>query len=173
MPLRTRQLIPPLTMRTAEGRIVHAWDFKQKKNLVIAFLDASCAPCEEFLAQIVQRAPDLAAHNAVTLVALLEHPRPGFAESLPPNIIVGADVSGCSARAFLGDDAPWSGASTSTRSASPASRAIFVTDRYGELVAQWLLAHAHNFPPLEAILTTLRGIEIACEECTPHWPTDT
>lgn len=171
MPLRTRQLIPPLTMRTVAGCIVNAWDFKQKKNLVIAFLDAACAPCEEFLAEIVERAPDFAAHNAV---ALLEHPRPNSAESLPPNIIVGVDVSGHSARAFLGDDAPLSGASTSAPRASQPSRAVFVTDRYGELAAQWLLARAqHNFPPLEAILTTLRGIEIACEECTPHWPIDT
>jgi AhpC/TSA family len=174
MPLRTRQLIPPLTMRTAEGRVVHAWDFKQKKNLVIAFLDASCAPCEEFLAQIVQRASDVAAHNAVALVAFLEYPRSSFAESLPPNIIVGVDVSGRSARAFLGGDEPSRGSDAPAPGACAPSRAVFVTDRYGELAALWLLAQAqHNFPTLEAILTALGGIEITCEECAPHWSADT
>ncbi len=38
--LLTRQLIPPVTARTAEGRIVRTWDYKQKRNLVIAFLRA-------------------------------------------------------------------------------------------------------------------------------------
>ena len=46
--LRTGRLIPPLTLRTPDGRVVRAWDFEQKKNLVIAFLDAECAPCEDF-----------------------------------------------------------------------------------------------------------------------------
>jgi len=36
-------LIPPVTARTAEGRIVRAWDYKQKRNLVIAF----CTPIAE------------------------------------------------------------------------------------------------------------------------------
>jgi hypothetical protein len=33
--LRTRQLIPPLTIQTPDGRTVRAWDFKQKRNLVL------------------------------------------------------------------------------------------------------------------------------------------
>lgn len=164
MPLRARQLIPPLTLHTSDGHTVRAWDFKQKKNLVIAFLDAECAPCEEFLSQLVQRAPDFAAHNAVALIAFLSQLRLGFAESLPPDIIVGFDVSGRSARAFLGDDA--------TSSGSRASRGIFITDRYGELAARWL-APQHDFPSLDAVLTALRGVEIACEECSsPHWLSD-
>jgi peroxiredoxin len=151
-------------MHTVDGGTVRAWDFKQKKSLVIAFLDSNCAPCEEFLVQLSQRASNFASHNAVVLVSLLDPPRLGVAESLPVNVIVGFDVSGRSARAFLGDDA------TSARSRT--SRGIFVTDRYGELAAQWPTA-GHDFPEVEAILTALRGIEIACEECfMPHWPVD-
>ena len=149
-------------MRTLGGHAVHAWDYKQKKSLVIAFLDANCTLCEEFLAQLTQRAEGIAAHNAIALIVLLEQPRSGFAESLPPNVIVGVDVSARSARAFLGEDA--------ISSTSRTARGVFVTDRYGELAAQWL-APQHEFPVAETILAALCGIEIACEECyTPHWP---
>lgn len=162
--LRTRQVIPPLTMRTLRGHTVHAWDYKQKKSLVIAFLDSNCALCEEFFEYLTHRANDLAAHNAVVLITLLEQPRIGFAESLPPNMIVGVDISGRSTRAFLGEDA--------VSSASRTARGVFITDRYGELVALWG-APQHEFPSPEMILTTLRGIEIACEECyMPNWPSD-
>ena len=41
--LLMRRLIPPVTARTAEGRSVRAWDYKQKRNLVIAF----CTPIAE------------------------------------------------------------------------------------------------------------------------------
>jgi len=43
--LHVRQLIPTLSIRNTHGRVVHAWDFKAKRNLVIAFLDVGCAPC--------------------------------------------------------------------------------------------------------------------------------
>ena len=41
--LTLRQLIPPLTARTAAGDTVRAWDYKQKRNLAIAF----CTPIAE------------------------------------------------------------------------------------------------------------------------------
>lgn len=151
-------------MRTAEGGAVHAWDFKQKKCLVIAFLDANCPLCEEFFDQLTQHASSFAAHNAVTLVAFLDVPQRSVTDVVPPNVIVGVDVSGQSARAFLGDDAMASG--------SRSSRGVFVTDRYGELAGIWFVSQ-HEFPIMEAIRASLRGIEIACEECyMPHWPND-
>lgn len=158
--LQIRQLIPPLTMHIADGRTVRAWDFKQKRNLVIVFLDANCGPCEEFLQQLVQRASDLAATEAIALVAFLDLPPRGLGESVPPEIILGVDVSGRSARAFLGE----AGISSGSRG----GQGVFVTDRYGELAAQWI-AVQHEFPSVDEVLTTLHGIEITCECCTPHW----
>jgi hypothetical protein len=140
-------------MRAAGGHIVRAWDFKQKKNLVIVFLDPNCAPCEEFLRQLAQRAQDLAAREAIALAVFLELPPLGFAESMPREVVVGVDVSGRSARAFLGEDAISPG--------SRGGRGVFVTDRYGELSAQWIVAQ-HEFPTVDEIFTTLHGIEIAC-----------
>lgn len=140
-------------MHTTDGRTVRAWDFKQKKNLVIVFLDANCGPCEDFLRQLAQWTPDLAAREAIAFAVFLELPPLGFAESMPREVIVGVDVSGRSARAFLGEDAVSPG--------SRRGRGVFVTDRYGELSAQWIVAQ-HEFPAVEEIFTTLRGIEIAC-----------
>lgn len=160
--LHTRQLIPPLTMHASDGRTVRAWDFKQKKNLVIVFLDAECAPCEEFLRRLARRVADLTAGEAVTLAVFLEPPPRGLSESMPAGVIVGTDVSGRSARAFLGEGAISSG--------SRGGRGVFVTDRYGELSVQWI-APEHEFPEVEEIFTALHGIEIACEECyTPPAP---
>jgi hypothetical protein len=162
--LRTRQLIPPLSIHTPDGRTVHAWDYKQKKNLLIAFLDAECAQCADFLRGLAGRAADLREREAVALVVYLAPPLTALADSLPKEIIAGCDVPGHSARAFLGGDA------FSARGL--VRRGVFVADRYGELFAQWPLA-AHQFPAFDEIFGTLDHIEMACEECaTPAWPAE-
>jgi peroxiredoxin len=162
--LRTRQLVPPLTLHTPDGRNVHAWDFKQKKNLAIAFLDAGCAPCEDFLRRLAAQAVHLRASEAVVLAAFLEPPAPGFSDLHPAEIIAGSDVPGRAARAFLGDDA------LSSRGLE--RRGVFVADRYGELYAQWIVP-AHEFPAIDEIFTWLDHAGIACDGCgTPIWPAD-
>jgi hypothetical protein len=162
--LRTRQLIPPLSLHAPDGRTVRAWDFKQKKNLVIVFLDADCALCADFLWQLAARAADLREKETVALVIFLAPPPAALTDSLPKDIIAGCDMSGHSARAYLGDDA------FSARGLVRGG--VFVADRYGELFAQWPLA-AHKFPALEEIFRSFDQIEMACEECsTPLWPAE-
>ncbi|MGB9244305.1 MAG: hypothetical protein WCC03_13205 [Candidatus Acidiferrales bacterium] len=159
--LRNRQLIPPLTIHTPEGRTVRAWDYKQKKNLVIAFLDTDCAPCEEFLRALEASAAALREKEAVALVVFLEQPARRVTDSLPPGIIIGADTPGNSARAFLGEDA--------FASHGFVRGGVFVTDHYGELFAQWTI-NRHKFPAIAEILAALDYVEMACDECsTPLW----
>jgi len=159
--LRNRQLVPPLTLHTPDGRTVRAWDYKQKKNLVIAFLDTDCGPCEEFLRALVTNAAELRDKAAVALVVFLEQPARRVTDSLPPGIIVGADMPGNSARAFLGDDA--------FASRGFVRGGVFVTDRYGELFAQWTIER-HKFPAIAEILAALDHVEMACDECSaPSW----
>jgi hypothetical protein len=159
--LRNRQLVPPLTIHTPDGRTVRAWDYKQKKNLVIAFLDTDCGPCEEFLRALVTNAAELRDKAAVALVVFLEQPARRVTDSLPPGIIVGADMPGNSARAFLGDDA--------FASRGFVRGGVFVTDRYGELFAQWTIER-HKFPAIAEILAALDHVEMACDECSaPSW----
>ena len=162
--LRKRQLVPPLTIHTPDGRTVRAWDYKQKKNLVIAFLDTDCGPCEEFLRALVTNAAELRDKAAVALIVFLEQPARRVTDSLPPGIIVGADMPGNSARAFLGDDA--------FASRGFVRGGVFVTDRYGELFAQWVIER-HKFPAIAEILAALDHVEIACDECSaPLWTAD-
>ena len=160
--LKTRQIIPPLTARTPTGQIVQAWDYKQKKNLLIAFLHAGCRRCEEFLARLSERAADLAERGAVALAIFAESPSAALAESLAAQVVIAADVSGRSQRAYLGADA-----------FGPAGQklvGVFVTDRYGELYAQWVAASEDGLPGLEDVLGWLGQIQVTCEECgVSHW----
>ncbi len=159
--LSNRQLVPPLTIHTPDGRTVRAWDYKQKKNLVIAFLDTDCAPCEEFLRALVASAAALREKDAVALIVFLEQPAYRVTDSLPTGIIVGTDMPGNSARAFLGEDA--------FASRGFVRGGVFVTDRYGELFAQWIIDR-HKFPAIAEIFAALDHVEMACDECsTPLW----
>jgi hypothetical protein len=154
--LHTRQLIPPLTLRTSDGITIRSGDFKQKKNLLIAFLDVDCAPCDEFLGQIACRAGELHEKQAVALIAFLAPPPLSLAGRLPAEIIAGSDISGRGAHAFLGDDAFFSN--------SFVRSGVFLADRHGELFAQWSVVR-HKFPATDEIFRWLDQIEIACEEC--------
>jgi hypothetical protein len=155
--LPLRQLIPPLSIHSMDGGTLRAWDFKQKKCLVIAFLDSGCDSCVDFFRRLAAHAPELEEKNAVALVVLLDSPSPFVFESLPRGIFCGADFSGRCAQAFLGRDVLSPG--------GLCRRGIFVSDRYGELFAQWSVA-AHHFPAIGEVLSALTEIEIACEECT-------
>ena len=163
--LRLRQIIPPLTARAADGRTVRAWDYKQKKSLVIAFLHAGCAPCDALLEKLAARAPDLAEREAVVLAVYDRVPQPRAAADLPPQIVLAADMSGRSQRAYLGKDA-----------FGPAGQArvgVFVADRYGELYAQWESSTDDGLPGAGEALEWLAQIQVACEECgASHWPTE-
>ncbi|HXZ10945.1 MAG TPA: hypothetical protein VEG64_01010 [Candidatus Sulfotelmatobacter sp.] len=154
--LPTRQLIPPLTLRAPEGKTIRSGDFKQKKNLFIAFLDVDCAPCDEFLAEVARRAGELRERQAVALIAFLAPVPLPIAGRLPAEIIAGSDISGRGAQAFLGDDAFFSNSFVRT--------GVFLADRYGELFAQWSVVR-HKFPPMDELFRWLDQIEIACEEC--------
>lgn len=160
--LRKRTLVPPLSIHLPDGRAARVWDYKQKKNLVIVFVDAGCSACERFLEQLAARSAELRAKDAIVLSAFLEAPPARLTEALPPEILAGADVTGRGARGFLGDDA------LSARGLE--RRGVFVTDRYGELVTPWLV-RGHEFPASGEILASIDLAEMSCDACgAPAWP---
>jgi peroxiredoxin len=162
--LPSNQLIPLLTVRTSQGRVVRAWDFKQKQNLVIAFLDARCLICEGFLQALALHAGDLEEREAKALLVLPQARGSSIYDSRPAEIIVGMDTDGSDIRRFLGEDALSVGGLV--------RRGVFVTDRYGELYDQWIV-EGHEFPKIEQILSSLHSIEMVCEECgDPPWLLD-
>ena len=159
--LTLRQLIPPLTARTAAGEVVRAWDYKQKKSLLIAFLHADCPQCQSFAARLASRAADLLELDSAALVIFLEAPRGGMAAS--PPVILASDATGRAAQAYLGPDA--------FGPLGLARVGLFVADRYGELFAQWEARDADGLPALAEAFKWLAHTQMGCEECsTPNWP---
>ena len=155
--LKVRQMIPALTARAADGREVRAWDYKQKKNLVIVFPHAGCAACEEFLRALAANAAALREREAVALVIFSDTPAARVVENLPAQIVVATDMSGRSQQAFLGRDA--------FGPAGQRATGVFVTDRYGELYAQWIGAGDAGLAGTGEILEWLSQVQLACEEC--------
>ncbi len=156
MALALRQIIPPLTARTPAGQTMCAWDFKQKKNLVIAFLHAGCGRCRDFFEKLAGHAAELAEREALALVVFPEPPALA-GTPLPPQVIVAADMTGRSERAYLGEDA-----------FGPAGQervGVFVADRYGELYAQWVAREEGDLPGVAEVLDWLGQVQVACEEC--------
>ena len=162
--LRVRQLIPPLTLSAASGSMVRAWDFKQKNNLVIAFLDVDCALCGQFIKSLIEHTAALNEKQAVVMLAFSQEPASSLTDPLPPGIVAGVDVDNQGARRYLGND------ELSTHGLH--RLVIFVTDRYGEISSLWIVSE-HNFPAIDEVLRSLESVEMACEECSlPEWPRD-
>ncbi|HKV28371.1 MAG TPA: hypothetical protein VJN90_08900, partial [Candidatus Acidoferrales bacterium] len=103
--IRLRQQIPALTLRTPDGRSISAWDFKQKRNRVIALLRADSPRSWDFVNQIVAHADDWKQKDAVGLVVFSKPPGTGMPANLPPEIIAGTDASGRSIVRYLGTEA--------------------------------------------------------------------
>ncbi|MFZ0213642.1 MAG: hypothetical protein WBE20_13775 [Candidatus Acidiferrales bacterium] len=161
--IRLRHQIPALTLRTFDGRSVSAWDFKQKRNRVIAFLHADSPASWKFVHDIVAHAADWKGKDAIGLIVFSKPPASNLPGTLPPEVITGTDATGRSLLRYLGDEAMGPGGS--------ARQGVFVADRYGELYAKWIFASNGEPPSISAILKSLEQIEIACEECEPStWP---
>ena len=161
--LKLRHVVPPLAARTLAGQMVRAWDYKQKKALLIAFLHADCSRCTHFVGQLRERAAELAERDAVALVIFSEVP-PAALNDLPAHIVVASDMSGQAQHAFLAEEV-----------FGPAGQqqiGVFVADRYGELFARWVGGDS-ALPGVPEALSWLAQIQIACEECgAPHWSLD-
>jgi len=163
--LRVRHQIPALTLRTFDGRSVSAWDFKQRRNRVIAMLRADSPKSWGFVKELVAHAADWKEKEAVGLVVFQKVPLTGLPTALSPEIIAGTDETGNSIARYLGAQAL--GADGLQR------QGVFVADRYGELYAKWIVEKNDELPNVREILKALEQIEIACEECQPTtWAMD-
>lgn len=163
--LLVRQQIPALTLRTFDGRSVSAWDFKQRRNRVIAVLRADSQKSWDFLQQLIAHANDWKEKEAVGLIVFQKVPLTGLPAALPPEIIAGTDETGNSIARYLGEQAP--------DDKTLERQGVFVADRYGELYAKWVVEKDGELPSVSEILKALEQIEIACEECQPTtWALD-
>jgi hypothetical protein len=150
--LTLRQLIPPLTVRTATGGTVRAWDYKQKKSLLIAFLHADCPLCQAFAARAASRSGEFIERDSVALLVSLEPPRWGVEAT--PAVVPASDTNGRAAQDYLGTDV--------FGPLGLARVGLFVTDRYGELFAQWEARDADGLPPLAEAFKWLAHTQMGC-----------
>jgi hypothetical protein len=149
--LRVGQLIPPLAARAPDGTRIAAWDYRQKRNLSIAFMHAECAACAGYIERLARRAADFAERDAVVLVVLPTLPLPGSV--LPAPLLLAADPTGNSQVLYFGRHAANTGV--------PGPVGVFLADRYGQLSRQWVGAEACQLPAPEEILTALLATQLA------------
>jgi hypothetical protein len=154
--LKQHEVVPPLSARTPTDDAVHAWDFKQKKNLVIAFLHSGCRACDGFLGELSRRAKGLAEREAVALAIFSEMPWGATIRDLPNEVLVAADTSGHSQSTYLGEDVLGPGGQRLV--------GVFITDRYGELYTQWVGREPECLPRIDEVFEWLEQIELACDE---------
>jgi peroxiredoxin len=150
--LTLRQLIPPLTARTLTGGTVRAWDYKQKKSLLIAFLHADCPMCQAFVERLVSRTSEFAERDSVAFLVTLDAPRWGVQPT--PQVILATDTNGRVAQEYLGEDV--------FGPQGLARVGLFITDRYGELYAQWESRDADGFPPVTDAFKWLTHTQLGC-----------
>jgi peroxiredoxin len=150
--LPLRQLIPPLTARTSAGATVRAWDYKQKKSLLIAFLHADCPLCQAFAVRAASRSGEFMERDSVALLISLEPPRWGVVTS--PPVVLASDTNGRAAQEYLGTDV--------FGPLGLARVGLFITDRYGELFAQWEARDADGLPPLAEAFKWLTHTQLGC-----------
>jgi len=108
-----------LTARTADGDTVRAWDYKQKKSLLIAFLHADCPLCQAFATRLASRNAEFVERDSAALLVSLGPPRWGVQKM--PQVVVASNTNGRAAQDYLGQ--------TSSGRWGLARVGLFITDR--------------------------------------------
>jgi peroxiredoxin len=144
------------TLPVVDGGVLSLSDFRGTSNVVLVFAE----PAEggsSWLARLARESSELKAHNAVVLVVFRSQPREWREQ---PGLVALFDADGAVSRAF--------GAVDSQGRTSPA---VFVADRFGEVVALWRTVDGHELPEPAEIVRWLDYVESLCPECDPvEWP---
>ena len=133
-------LIPDFSTQTFGGQCIHRRDFKGRRHLVICFAaEGDSAP---LLATLATMIPAWRAERADALLIL-----PAMSGSIDANVaaIVVADGEGALRKRF----------------GVGANAALFIADRYGEIVCHATTATALDLP-LDEVLPILEQIEMRC-----------
>lgn len=148
-------VVPDFTLPTIEGGAVSPHEYKQRANLVIAYLDLDrCGQCADLLTSFADRLNDyrdLEAQIVVVFAQSIEELK-GKAGTLGLSFPVASDVDRKMARSYFGEE-------------RPPMAAVFITDRFGALKAQYLCESDDDLPDQNAILDWLNLIEMECPEC--------
>ncbi len=157
--LEMDQVVPDFILPSVSGGTVSPREFKQKCNLVIAYLHLErCDVCLEFLRDT---ADNYHVYQELETQILAVAPFPisdlqAKVGSLGLPFPVLWDEGGDVGEVYLGGEEvvdPLAG--------------IFVTDRFGALQTKFIVATEQDLPNQESILDWLNLIEMECPECGP------
>jgi len=148
--LKLRSLIPVFQLMSADGRAVNIWDYKSRKNMVLAFLPASdCPECVEFLRSASNMYHRYEEENAVLLLIVrggVESATALYDKLHPPFPILYDEIGEV------------------TRRYTDVVPAVFVADKFGELYAQWIVGPDGFLPTQKEILDVVELINLECPE---------
>lgn len=148
--LKPRTMIPVFQLMSAEGKPVNIWDYKGRRNMVLAFLpQADCAECLDFLQSVSRMYHRYHEENAVLLAIVRGDvgSATGLYDRLhPPFPILYDEIGEVTGR--YTDRLP----------------AVFVADKFGELYSEWVIGPAGFFPTQKEILDVVELINLECPE---------
>jgi len=148
---KTGVLLPDFTVETMTGRTIHRREFKGRKHLVICFAPAgSGLDGQRFIAAVAANALGWQAERAETLMIVPDPVAPASAaiDPLSQALAIVVDVDG----------------HLRTRFGVGAEAAVFIADRYGEIVfyAAGTTIIAGHGSRLDEILPLLELLEMRC-----------
>lgn len=150
------RVVPDFSLPSLDGRHVGPAHFKQRANLVIAYLDLDrCGECIDLVNTFAGNHSQYRDLETQILVVGPQTPEELFGKlgnmGLPFPVL--SDQERSMARAYFGDE-----------ERTPAA-AIFVTDRYGALRTLILADSAAELPDESGIRDWLSLLEMECPEC--------
>lgn len=162
--LRIGRLIPAFRLPAANRpTLLGPWEYKQRKNLVLFFFHGGrCPSCHQRLTGLIARYAEFRELEAEVLAISPERIETlrGLAAELASPFPLLADAQGEVFHRYL----RWS-----ENEAPPT--ALFIADRWGELVAHMVAQEADTLLPEKEVRAWLQFIEIQCPEChLPEWP---
>jgi len=148
--LKLRAPIPVFQLMSADGRAVNIWDYKSRKNMVLAFLPGNDSPeYVEFLRSASNMYHRYEEENAVLLLIVrggVESATALYDKLHPPFPILHDKIGEV------------------TRRYSDGVPAVFVADKFGELYAQWIIGPDGFLPTQKEILDVVELINLECPE---------
>jgi hypothetical protein len=133
-------LLPDFTVQTCDGRTIHRRDLKGRHHLVLCFAPLGHDDLTTFTALLLSTAPAWRAERAAVLVLVPE----------------GASLVGDRGQSVIAED---HGARLRARFGVDHGAAIFIADRYGEIVYH---AIGKTTVPVDDVLPTLELLEMRC-----------
>jgi peroxiredoxin len=154
--LEMEMVVPDFVLPSLDGKTVSPRQYKQRENLVIAYLDLNgCDECASFLRDLADNY-HLYRSDEAEILAVFPQP---LAELRSEVGIQGLPFPLLSDEHGLVRGAYFDGM------AGGAAAGVFITDRYGALRSVMIAQEGRDLPSQQSILDWLNLIEMECPEC--------